>query len=186
MWFLALFCVVGSGVLLALSVVPGMFEQIPDRPAWIVGGIFSLFAGLSAIWHLVRTPRADRPRRRTSPLVVLVALVLTLVLLTTLTPRRLVFNRYQPQFEALLANAPPPGNRSTANLNADLGLFWIDQWGTDARGGTYFRTMVGTAPENRSFGFAYRPNTDGSPFGDAGYELRHLQGDWYSFTASDR
>src|SRR6476620_9633189 len=152
MWFLALFWVVSSGVLLALSVVPRMLEQVPDRPAWIVAGVFALFAGLSAVWHLVRTPRADRPRRRLSPLIVLVALVLTPILLTPLAPRRLVFNRYQPQFETLLGNAPPPGDRSTANLNADLGLFWIDQWGTDARGGTYFRTMIGAAPEDRSFG----------------------------------
>ena len=186
MWFLALFSVVASGVLLALSVVPGMLEQIPDRPAWIVGGVFALFAGLSALWHLVRTPRADRPRRRLSPVIVLVALVLTPILLTTLAPRRLVFNRYQPQLETLLANPPPPGDRSTANLNADFGLFWIDEWGSDARGGTYFRTMVGAPPERRSFGFAYRPNSEGSPFGDTGYELQHLKGDWYSFAASDR
>src|SRR5438309_647639 len=128
MWFLALFCVVGSGVLLALSVVPGLIEQVPDRLALIAGGVFALFAGGWALWHLIRPPRADRPRQRNSAIVVLVALVLTSVLLYTLVPRRLLFHRHEPQFQALLVNAPPAGDRSTANLNADLGLYWIDQW----------------------------------------------------------
>jgi hypothetical protein len=176
MWFLALFSTVLCGALLALSAWPGMLEQISA----------AAIAGVLAIWRLLRPARPNSPQRRTSAIVVLVWAIATPILLTTHTTRWLTFSRHQPQFEALLAKAPPPGNRSTANLNADLGLFWIDQWGTDARGGTYFRTMVGAAPENRSFGFAYRPNTDGSPFGDAGYELRHLQGDWYSFAASDR
>ena len=36
----------------------------------------------------------------------------------------------------------------------------------------------------RSFGFVHKPNPDGSPFGDSGYELQHLTGDWYSFVAA--
>jgi len=186
-WFLALFCVTGSGVLVFLSVVPGMLEQVPDRVAWIVGGVFAFLAGILAVRHLLRSMRAERPRPRpTSGIIVLLALVLTPILLYTHTPRRQVFKTYQPQFDALLARAPPAGDHSTVNLNVDLQQYWIDEWGTDIRGGTYFRTMVGAAPDRRSFGFAYRPNVDGSPFGDAGYELQHLTGDWYSFAASDR
>src|SRR5262245_337947 len=186
MWFLALFSTVFCGVLLTLSAWPGMLEQIPSRSALIVGISAAAIAGVLAIWSFVRPARPNSPRRRTAAIVVLVWAIATPLLLTTHNIQRLAIRRHQPQFEALLANAPPPGDRSTANLNADLGLYWIDEWGSDARGGTYFRTMVGAPPERRSFGFAYQPNSDGSPFGDVGYEVHHLSGDWYSFAASDR
>jgi hypothetical protein len=186
MWFLALASVVISGVLVALSTCPGMLEQIPGRPVKIAGIAIAVVAGLLALWHLFRPARPNRPRRRTSALVVLVAAIATPILLTAHAPRRVVFGNYRPQFEALLANAPPPGDRATVNLNAELTIYWVDQWGTDTRGGTYFRTLTAAGPDQRSFGFAYRPNAEGSPFGDAGYELQHLTGDWYSFAASDR
>jgi hypothetical protein len=35
-----------------------------------------------------------------------------------------------------------------------------------------------------SYGFSYRPNRAGSPFGDRKYALFHVVGDWYSFQAS--
>ena len=112
----------------------------------------------------------------------LIALIITPMLLVTYSPRSLVFRQFQSKFEALLDRAPPAGNYAVTPLNADVEPFWIDQWGTDHRGGIFFRTQYGL---NDSFGFAYRPNTEGSPFGDARYELHHLTGDWYSFAASD-
>lgn len=36
-----------------------------------------------------------------------------------------------------------------------------------------------------SFGFAYRPNLDGTPFGNAYYHTSHLFGEWYVFRVSD-
>jgi hypothetical protein len=36
-----------------------------------------------------------------------------------------------------------------------------------------------------SYGFAFRPNLKGAPFGNAGYRTRHLFGDWYVFAVSD-
>lgn len=74
---------------------------------------------------------------------------------------------------------PPPSIET-------IGIYRIDAIATDRRGGTYFRTlsfpdMIDTV----SWGFALRPNTDGSPFGAAGYRTTRLAGDWHVFTASN-
>jgi hypothetical protein len=180
MWFLALVSCVLSGVLLGLSAFPGVLEQVPFGPA--VGGGLALVAAAVAVRHLLRS---GRPRRRASAAVVLVCAAVTPYLLLTDVPRRALFGRYRGEFEKLLATAPPPGDQAVVGLNADFDLYWVDQWGTDARGGTYFRTLVGGGPGGASFGFAYRPNPNGSPFGDADYKVRHLTGDWYSFQAAE-
>ena len=44
MWFLALFTVVVSGGVLALSAVPGVLEQVPNTVRLVVGGPLLLFA----------------------------------------------------------------------------------------------------------------------------------------------
>jgi hypothetical protein len=187
-WFLALFSVVVSFVLIGLSVFPGVLEPVPTTVTRILGGAFGLFAAGAASWHLIGPARPGKPRRRKSALIVLLCLAATPALLLTSTPRWLAFHQHQHQFEALLVQPPPAGNRAVVPLNADLNVYWIDHWGTDARGGTYFRTLSGRVDgraDRRSFGFAYRPNPDGSPFGNERYELRHLTGDWYSFAATD-
>jgi hypothetical protein len=182
MWFLALFSFFLSIVLCALSIFPGMLEQVPPRVAFVASAIYALFAIAVVAWHLLATKRRGQPRSRASVVITLCTLVITPILLTTYSPRRLVFQRYRAQFEAMLDQTPPGGDQAVAPLNADLDIYWIDQWGSDRRGGTYFRTLAG---RRESFGFAYRPNAEGSPFGDACYELHHLSGDWYSFAASD-
>jgi hypothetical protein len=181
-WFLALASLVLSGVLLGLSVFPGVLEQVPSPLGWVIGGGLALAATALAVRHLFR---AGMPRRRTSATVTLVLSVLTPVLLLTSVPRRVVFGQYRGEFEQLLDQAPPPGSRAVVGLNADLRIYWVDQWGTDTRGGTYLRTMAGSGPSRGSFGFVHRPNPDGSPFGDRDYRLQHLTGDWYSFAASE-
>ena len=188
MWFLALFTVVGSFVLVGLSLFPGVLDQLPAEAARIAAGVVGLFAAGAAGWHLIGPARPGKPRQRVSAVVVLLCLAVTPTLLLTDTPRTLMFRQHQAEFEALLAQAPPPGNRAVVPLNADLDVYWIDHWGTDARGGTYFRTLAGRVDgkaDRRSFGFAHKPNPEGSPFGNERYELRHLTGDWYSFAATD-
>ncbi len=188
MWFLALLSFVLSVVLLGLSVFPGVLEQVPATVTLVAGGAVGLFASGVASWHLVGPARPGRPRQRRSAVVVLLCFAITPLLLWTNTPRAVVFRQHRGEFEALLAQAPPAGDRAVVPLNADLNVYWIDHWGTDARGGTYFRTLSGRdngRPDRRSFGFAYRPNPAGSPFGNERYELQHLTGDWYSFAATD-
>ena len=58
----------------------------------------------------------------------------------------------------------------------------------DSRGGLYFRTLSagdGLGPDVISYGFCYRPNSEGLPFGAACYSLSRLSHDWYSFAASN-
>ena len=43
----------------------------------------------------------------------------------------------------------------------------------------------GIGPDTMSYGFASRPNREGTPFGRAGYHLSHVLGDWYVFSASN-
>jgi hypothetical protein len=187
-WFLALLSFVLSVVLLGLSIFPGPLEQVPVTTSRYVGGVYMLFAAVVALRRLLGPTQPGKVRQRGSAVIVLLCLLITPLLLYTDTPRRLVFLQHQADFETLLEGAPSPGNHAVVPLNADLSVFWIDQWGTDARGGTYFRTMSGRADgkaERRSFGFAYKPNAAGSPFGDGRYALWHLTGDWYSFSATD-
>ncbi|HKB05779.1 MAG TPA: hypothetical protein VKD90_26520 [Gemmataceae bacterium] len=180
MWFLALASFVLSGFLLGLSVFPGVLEQIPSPVDWVLGGGLALVATGLAVRHLFESAR---PRRRA--IVVLLCAVLTPILLLANVPRRAIFAQYRGEFERLLEQAPPPGSRAVVGLNADLRIYWVDQWGTDARGGTYFRTMAGSGPSRASFGFVHRPNPDGSPFGDQDYKLHRLTGDWYSFAVAE-
>jgi hypothetical protein len=187
-WFLALFTIVLSGFVLGLSVFPGFPQLLPRDWVYGVGGGLIFLLLVACVRHVMRPASPERPRRRVSTLLVLLAIVVTPALLLMNVPRRLMFERYQSRFEELRSHAPPPDYHSPSPLNADFELFWVDQWGTDRRGGVYFRTLATGergGQEHRSFGYAYQPNREGSPFGDGGYELQHLTGDWYSFAATD-
>jgi hypothetical protein len=73
-------------------------------------------------------------------------------------------------------------------LGHRLGFYSVDRYAADPRGGAYFRTHAGPdgiGPDTMSYGFAHRPNPEGSPFGRAGYHLSHVVGDWYVFSASN-
>jgi hypothetical protein len=73
-------------------------------------------------------------------------------------------------------------------LGKQVGPYHVDRYGADKRGGVYFRTATGPdgiGPDRMSYGFAFRPNGEGTPFGNAHYRRRHLFGDWYVFAASD-
>lgn len=178
MWFLALFCVVMTGTLAAANLFPGVLEQIPGEAMILAGGGFAMIA----LWCVFRRLTGEHRRHRASSAVVVACLVGVPALLGTDTPRRLFFRLFQPELEAMLPDAPPAGDRVTVPVNADLQIYWIDHWGTDRRGGTYFRTAVG---RKRSYGFVHKPNAEGSPFGDEDYKTHPLRGDWHSFQASE-
>jgi hypothetical protein len=115
-------------------------------------------------------------------------LILTTVLLLTFAiPLRIAFATAQPQFERMLAEVKRlPRNFQPADRHA--GLYEVDRVSIDPRGGVYFRVNRGTdgiGPDTMSYGFAFEPNPDGSPFGAAGYNLRRMGGSWYAFSASN-
>ena len=43
----------------------------------------------------------------------------------------------------------------------------------------------GISPDRMSYGFAYKPNAEGTPFGASRYRVFRLGDDWYWFRVSD-
>lgn len=112
-------------------------------------------------------------------------LVITGLLLRFEGPARLGFLASKPAFEALVPSAPvaEEGGRP---LGREVGLYTVDEYGIDPRGGTFFRVhqaFVGLGP-GTSYGFAFRPNPEGTPFGSLDYETWPLGDDWYMFRAT--
>lgn len=118
---------------------------------------------------------------------ILVVVVLTLALLVFYVPRRVAFLLSRSSFEKMVQSAPESGYGGT-KINARLGLYRVDEYAADPRGGVFFRVYSGRdgiGPDTMSYGFAHRPNRQGTPFGAAHYALSHVIGDWYWFRASD-
>jgi hypothetical protein len=199
--------VAGSLVLLGLSVYPGILVDILCLgvllsplwlPALVIGGVIFLIVqsrsakkppispDLDLIGDEIGVGKATAGRWRwlvLSPIVV----TLSLTLIWFGVPRRVACLISRPAFERWVATAPanryggePWGHR--------LGVYYVDRYAADPRGGVYFRTHTGPdgiGPDTMSYGFASRPNREGTPFGNAGYRLSHMVGDWYCFSASN-
>jgi hypothetical protein len=111
----------------------------------------------------------------------------TYVLLKFYVPRRIAFAASRAAFEQMVPQATPSEYQGTP-LNRRLGVYKVDEYAADARGGVYFRVYSGSdgiGPDRMSYGFAYKPNQEGTPFGAARYRLFWLGNDWYWFCASD-
>lgn len=198
--------VFGSVALVLLSVYPGVLVDLLVMGALLWPfGIPALILGALVVQSLrarpakvappdaelraddeFARPRGDARRRRwISFAPALVALCFALVL--TGTPRRVAFLLSRPAFRRHVARAPADDYEGE-RLGRLLGLYHVDRYAADPRGGVYFRThagLDGIGPDTMSYGFAYRPNPKGSPFGNARYRRTPLAGDWYSFSASD-
>lgn len=102
-------------------------------------------------------------------------------------PCRVAFACSRPAFDALVAPAAP-SRTGGQTLNKRLGVYFVDEFATDPRGGAYFRVYKGPdgfGPDTISYGFVHQPNPDGTPFGAKGYQTYPLGGGWYWFEASD-
>lgn len=124
---------------------------------------------------------SDLPLRETAA-VALFALA-TAALVAFHVPLRVAFAISRGAFDGACKSAPDGGQ----GLNSRLGIYHVDEYAKDPRGGVFFR--VNTGPDGfidlMSYGFAYQPNGQGTPFGAAHYKLCHVTGDWYQFQASD-
>jgi hypothetical protein len=142
------------------------------------------------LWAVVQRPRAQADRLSARRLFVAPAvIVVTAALLYFHIPLRLAFAAARSGFEPHVATAPlaPESSIPRAPLGK-ISIYRVDVYAADPRGGVYFRTgwgQDGMGPDRMSFGFAYRPNATGTPFGRARYRIGHLGGEWYWFMASD-
>jgi hypothetical protein len=203
--FLLKLATLGSAILLGLSVYPGVWVDlllisILLFPLWLpalcIGGLVALYLrSRSAKKAVEPDPLADdeigggktpMPRRRPI-LFPSSVLILCVVLILTGIPRRVAFLLSRPAFQRHVATAPASEYEGEA-LGRFVGVYYVDRYAADPRGGVYFRTHAGAdgiGPDTMSYGFAYRPNPQGTPFGRAGYNCSRIVGDWYAFSASD-
>lgn len=118
--------------------------------------------------------------------VVIALLLATYALLKFYIPRRIAFAASRSSFEQLIPRAET--SKYGVPLNRRVGIYKVDEYAADPRGGLYFRVYSGSdglGPDRMSYGFAHRPNPQGTPFGAARYRVFGLGNDWYWFRASD-
>jgi len=175
---------------LVVSIVPGVLNQFTF--IMILVGMamvpFVLVAGVGTALFFYRTRRRKLLWQVMPYAVIAMGLLFgTYVLLKFYVPRRIAFAMNRASFDRLLQDADHGAIADDAAA-VHAGIYRVDEIASDPRGGTYFRVFSGTdglSPDTMSYGFAYRPNAEGSPFGASQYKVRHLQDDWYWFRASD-
>lgn len=183
--------------ILIISIYPGalnsfffpvMLVSIVCVPIFAVLAI--LFWGLRTLGR--RNLKSIRLRRQTfvpwREVTIIAGIVLVCyVLLKFYIPRRLAFMISQSAFEQVRVQLPISAT-GKITLNRKLGLYEVDEYAMDSRGGLYFRVFWGgdgLGPDTISYGFVHQPNSEGSPFGAAKYQVFYLYGDWYWFRVSD-
>jgi hypothetical protein len=181
-----LILVCGIGVLIK-AIWPGAIESLigflncVSIPILLGTLLLWLNHGLSLETCRLALAATDRRWRWRS--IALVLVVLGMLVLRT--PQRLVLTIVQDELETLVASAPSREWQGEP-LERQIGPYWIDEYAADPRGGVYFRTYSGRlgllGMDTVSYGFAYRPNTEGCPFGHHSYRYHHLFGDWYAFS----
>jgi hypothetical protein len=179
-----------TSLLLPLSVYPGLLSELGFLAA--ISSPFWLPAACVTCWVFVDVRRevADvlgppsAPRRWLVPAALVV--ILNCGLLWAGAPRRLAFVHARSAFETCVA-AARRSHSVGESFDRRLGLYHVDRLASDPRGGVYFRTR--SSPDmfrarTITYGFSFRPNPAGCPFGDEQYTLAHVVGDWYAFQAS--
>lgn len=100
-------------------------------------------------------------------------------------PVRTGFALSRSSFEALVDDAPT-GGYGGVDRKRFVGVYHVDAYGADPRGGVFFRVHSSSfLIDTDSYGFAYLPNFEGTPFGSAGYRTWKLAPGWYGFSVND-
>ena len=182
----ALACLLALGI----SIYPGVLNDLLIVAIFLPILVVPI-AAFVALIGLIITRRIGKlrglsiPRRRLA--IALAILISTVVLLQFYVPRRLAFAASRAAFEQMIPSAALSESRG-ASLKRRLGVYTVDEYAADPRGGVYFRVysgMDGIGPDRMSYGFAHKPNRNGTPFGASNYQLFRLGQDWYWFCASD-
>jgi hypothetical protein len=182
---------IASVLVLFLSAWPGLLDEV----------VFMVIL-LSVVWFPIMVLGAALigfisylRRRRGHPVGIpvreaiacpIVAAV-TIILLVANVPMRLGFLLSRSAFQAAAPSAPS-SQHGGVHLDRRLGIYKVDEYATDSRGGVFFRIHAGPdgiGPDTMSYGFVWKPNHIGTPFGAAHYVVRHLAGAWYYFEVSD-
>jgi hypothetical protein len=167
---------------IATLMMPAIMLGFLTAPIWLICGALFLFLRLRRQPSPEIKARERTKRRFPKSYVILVALVF--VLLLCRIPTRIALWTCSTGFGPLLRQPPVQPEA----VEKSVGLFKVDRYAKDPRGGVYFRTATGAdgiGPDTMSYGLAVRPNAEGSPFGNAYYDTYHLFGDWHTFEASN-
>jgi hypothetical protein len=151
----------------------------------LLGGWFLLLVVLAARdLVLNRRPATSRPSWGLWSAAIMFG---TMGLLWFHVPQRIAFGLCCTALRGLVDQAPAD-EFDGAELDRFVGPYRVERYGSDRRGGVYFCTHTGPdgiGPDRTSYGFAFRPNGQGTPFGNAKYRKHHLFRDWFVFAASD-
>lgn len=182
---------------LAISIYPGALSEIffvtfllffVGLPIFAAIGVFILIALIVFAQRgkfnqiLSKFKKLRIPWKRAVMMVVIVCV--SYILLKYYIPRRLAFIVSKPAFARMLVQAPVSGV-DEMKLNRHLGLYYVDEYAADPRGGVYFRVFYSRwIFQITSYGFVYKPNSKGSPFGSTNYRTFRLYDQWYWFEDS--
>jgi hypothetical protein len=179
--------------LLVLAAWPCGLEQALSFPVCLPLlplGAWLLLVLAAAVWDVVRLglalSRRTRLRRWVWGVLAAVVVIITLALLSGDAPLRVAFAATRGEWDQLQASVPPGAKRLAGGR---VSIYRVEDISTDPRGGVYFRTSstgIGIGPTGWFAGFAYEPNSRGTPYGSHQYELHHLSGPWYAFSATTR
>jgi len=187
---------VGMAVaLLVLSLWPGLLASLAHAAVltavlWFpILDVVLLVILVVAIVTAIRNPRGVAPSLIRLAVAVIVVVAAGLIAFVGI-PRRLAFLCWRGSFEQLLVSAEVSGQaqHGVTAMDRRVGIWHVDRCARDPRGGVYVRTGTGPeglGPDVVSYGFAHRPNGEGTPFGNARHRVSRLVGDWYVFEASD-
>jgi hypothetical protein len=165
-----------------LSVWPGLMPEILLISAvfavfWIPILLFGYVLTKAQIGHHLQRPHVVRN--------LFIAIAAGSTLCATALPQRLTFFACRNQFDRVIVDLDV---LPRSQVERWFGLYYVHGYDTDSRGGTYFQTYQGTdgiGPDILTSGFAWKPNREGSPYGNSQYSIQWLFGNWYSFSASD-
>jgi len=183
--------IAGSVLVLFLSIHPGVVPTILSHSFWLLFlplTIAALFVCAAMIWMLIKQPKQSLLSMARLPLAAACLFASLVIAASGVLPRG-AFLLCRSSFEPFIASAPTSKREKRTLLDRRLGFWHVDRYAADRRGGVYFPvgTFTGFLAGTVTYGFAYKPNAEGSPFGNAymAYHTVHITGDWFYFRDVD-